>query len=289
MDLRQLRYFIAIVEEGSISGAARRLHLAQPPLSHQLKLMEEELGVILLERQGKKSEITDAGNALYKHALQMTSLMEEGMKEIKEIGTEVQGVLHIGVNTLSSFPLSQFLLKFQRKYPHVHYKIVQSDSPHLSELIENRSLDLAIIRLPAKEEIFEFISIEEDTFVAVFPEDFAVSGDSFDIKEISSFPLILPSIEGLGIHSMIMEEFTRLGITPQLIGECSDIALLLQLVAAGFGISIVPRSVLSVHPGLKVREAELAETELRSDAAVIWLKNRYLSKAAEEFLAMIKV
>ncbi|WP_409288041.1 LysR family transcriptional regulator [Peribacillus sp. SCS-37] len=288
MDLRQLRYFIAIVEEGSISGAARRLHLAQPPLSHQLKLMEEELGVILLERQGKKSEITDAGKALYKHALQMTSLMEEGMKEIKEIGTEVRGVLHIGVNTLSSFPLSQFLLRFQRKYPHVHYKIVQSDSPHLSDLIEDRSLDLAIIRLPAKEEIFEFISIEEDTFVAVFPEDFSISGDSFDIKEISRFPLILPSIEGLGIHSMIMKEFTRLGISPQLIGECSDIALLLQLVASGFGISIVPRSVLSVHPGLKVREAELSETELRSDAAVIWLKNRYLSRAAEEFLAMIR-
>ena len=76
MDIRQLRYFIAIVEEKSVSAAARRLHLSQPPLSQQLKAMEEELGTPLLERSGKHMLVTDAGKTLYSYALQMDQLMQ---------------------------------------------------------------------------------------------------------------------------------------------------------------------------------------------------------------------
>ncbi|MBM7691310.1 DNA-binding transcriptional LysR family regulator [Peribacillus deserti] len=287
MDIRQLRYFIAIVEEGNITAAAKRLHIAQPPLSQQLKLMEEELGVILLERQGKKSEVTDAGHALYKHALQITSLFTEGIKEIKEIGQGIQGQIHIGVNTLSSFPLSQYLLKFQEKYSNVTYKIIQSDSPHLTELIEERELDLAIVMLPISEEIFHSVSIEKDSFAAVFPNNMNIENPSLNIMDIAQYPLILPSIEGLGIHTMITKEFNRLNLEPNIIGECSDIALLLQLVSSGFGVSIVPQSVLAVHPGICVHSIELTDTQLESEAAVIWLKDRYLSKAAEQFIRLL--
>ncbi|PLT28212.1 LysR family transcriptional regulator [Peribacillus deserti] len=288
MDIRQLRYFIAIVEEGNITAAAKRLHIAQPPLSQQLKIMEEELGVTLMERQGKRSEVTDAGQALYKHALQITSLFIEGIKEIEEIGQGIQGQIHIGVNTLSSYPLSQYLLRFKEEYPEVTYKIIQSDSPHLGELIETRELDLAIVRLPISEEKFHCISIEKDTFAAVFPKNMDIPALSLDIRDIASYPLILPSIEGLGIHTMITKEFTRLHLKPNVIGECSDIALLLQLVSSGFGVSIVPQSVLAVHPGLGVHSIELTDTQLESEAAVIWLKDRYLSKAAEQFIKLLR-
>ncbi|WP_026695721.1 LysR family transcriptional regulator [Peribacillus kribbensis] len=287
MDIRQLRYFIAIVEEGSISAASRRLHIAQPPLSQQLKQMEEELGVILLERSGKKPEITEAGHALYKHAVKMTSLMSEGVQEIKEIGQGIQGQLHIGVNTLSSYSLSRYLLEFKERYPNVTYKIIQSDSPHLGKLIESRQLDLAIVRVGTQDEHFHYKVLERDYFAAIFPKGSEFGTDSMDIRQASSHPLILPSVEGLGIHSMIMKEFKRLGLKPEIIGECSDMALLLQLVSSGFGTSIVPKSVLDVHPGIPVTHAELTNTRLESAAAAVWPKHRYLSKAAERFISLL--
>ena len=95
MDIRQLRYFIAIVEEGKISAAAERLHMSQPPLSQHLKALEEELGTTLVERSGKPFEVTEAGKTLYKYALQMVALMEEAKTEAKEVGNGASGKLNI--------------------------------------------------------------------------------------------------------------------------------------------------------------------------------------------------
>lgn len=129
MDIRQLRYFIAIVEERKISAAARRLHLSQPPLSQQLKAMEEELGSKLVERSGKYLVVTEAGKALYKYALQLDQLMEEAKMEVREVGNGLNGRLTIGVNTFSVAELPEILYHFHKLYPKVTYKIRRM-SPH---------------------------------------------------------------------------------------------------------------------------------------------------------------
>ncbi|WP_312029591.1 LysR family transcriptional regulator [Paenibacillus sedimenti] len=104
MDIRQLRYFIAIAEEKQITAAAKKLHMAQPPLSQQLKLLEQDLGVKLFEKRGRFLQLTDAGNTLYRYAMKITKDMEEAQTEVTQIGSGVRGKLSIGINTISYYP-----------------------------------------------------------------------------------------------------------------------------------------------------------------------------------------
>ncbi|WP_313800286.1 LysR family transcriptional regulator [Cytobacillus sp.] len=287
MDIRQLRYFIAIVEEGQISAAAERLHMSQPPLSQQLKTLEDELGTKLVERSGKYFQVTNAGKILYKYALQMTQLMVEAKIEVKEVGYG-GGPLAIGVNTFSVAKLSEILQEIQEKYPKVTYKILQNESFHLCQLVRNRSIELAFIRLPLNVDDFSVLHLYTEPFYFVTSNKYKIIDKKATLERIHEYPLILPSTEGLGVHYLIFEAFSRLHLKPNIIGECSDIALLLDLISADFGTSIVPETVLLRHKGYPINTYKIASTNLSSPVGLIWLKNHSLSKAAQNFVDLFK-
>ncbi|MEW8986163.1 MAG: LysR family transcriptional regulator, partial [Bacillus sp. (in: firmicutes)] len=148
MDIRQMKYFIAIAEERNITAAAHRLHMSQPPLSLQLKQMEEELGVMLVERHGKKLELTDKGELLYRHALNIVHAFEEVKNELQETDEGRKGNLSVGINTLSVPEFPEWLESFHASYPLVYLRIVQNDSAYLAELVKNRTIELGLVRLP---------------------------------------------------------------------------------------------------------------------------------------------
>lgn len=289
MDIRQLRYFIAIVEEQQISAAAERLHISQPPLSQHLKAMEEELGAKLIERSGRFFEVTEAGKTLYKYALQMTQLMEEAQVEVKEIGNGNSGTLKVGVNTLSVSKLSDVLQQFKQLYPNVTYKIQQNESAHLCQLVRQRHVELAFIRLPLELEDFSVSHLYTEPFYFITAEKRTFPNKEISLSDIQNEALILPSTEGLGLHYLIWEAFSRQQIQPIIISECSDITLLLQLVAAHFGTAIVPETVLKQHQLNKIYTYKITSSSLTSSIGLIWLKNHYLSKTAQNFVDLFKV
>ncbi|MED2007742.1 LysR family transcriptional regulator [Brevibacillus borstelensis] len=288
MDIKQLRYFIAIAEEKQISAAAKRLHLAQPPLSQQLINLEKELGVALVVRHARGLELTEAGRILYKHAVKIASLVEESEIEVKEVGEGTKGTLSIGVNTLSSKLLPILLKRFQESYPHVTYKIQQNESDQLLKMVKEKAIELAIIRLPL--ELNDFSILHLKTEPLRFASSTRIPGSSATItyEQICHHPLLLPSIEGLGVYHLILEEFSRRRLEPVILGECSDIAVLLQLVSSGFGATIVPEVVLRMHPGHDLQVFEIADATLAASSGVIWLKDYYLSKAAQNFLDLLR-
>ncbi|MCC0563579.1 LysR family transcriptional regulator [Brevibacillus borstelensis] len=288
MDIKQLRYFIAIAEEKQISAAAKRLHLAQPPLSQQLINLEKELGVALVVRHARGLELTEAGRILYKHAVKIASLVEESEIEVKEVGEGTKGTLSIGVNTLSSKLLPILLKRFQESYPHVTYKIQQNESDQLLKMVKEKAIELAIIRLPL--ELNDFSILHLKTEPLRFASSTRIPGSSAIItyEQICHHPLLLPSIEGLGVYHLILEEFSRRRLEPVILGECSDIAVLLQLVSSGFGATIVPEVVLRMHPGHDLQVFEIADATLAASSGVIWLKDYYLSKAAQNFLDLLR-
>ncbi|MBB6669128.1 LysR family transcriptional regulator [Cohnella nanjingensis] len=288
MDIRQLRYFIAIVEEGKISAAAERLHLSQPPLSQQLKTMEEELGSKLIERSGKSFEVTEAGKALYKYALQMTQLMEEAKIEVKEVGAGVNGKLTIGINTFSVVGLPEILQQFQQSYPKVTYKIQQNESALLCDLVRNRAVELAIIRLPLELSSFSVVHLHTEPFYFIASKRQKGMDREVALADIRQAPLLLPSTEGLGVHYSIVEAFSRYRIQPNIVGECSDIALLMDLVSAGFGASIVPETVLQRHQGYPIQACKITNPELSASVGLIWNKNHRLSKSAQNFVELFR-
>ncbi|MEH7390310.1 LysR family transcriptional regulator [Bacillus sp. JJ1474] len=287
MDIRQLRYFIAIVEERKISAAAQRLHISQPPLSQQLKTMEDELGTKLIERNGRFLEVTEAGKSLYKYALQMTQLMEEARMEVKEVGNGVSGRLTIGVNTFSVVELPELLHQFHKKYPKVTYKIHQNESVHLCQLVRDRIVELAIIRLPLDLDDFSAIHLHTEPFYFITSNKNEPFNHQVILADIQNRPLILPSTEGLGVHYMILEAFSKAQLHPNIISECSDISLLLDLVACNFGQAIVPETVIKQYKNYNIQAFKIKDTELSASTGLIWLKNHYLSKTAQNFTNLL--
>lgn len=289
MDIKQLRYFIAIAEEKKITAAAERLHIAQPPLSQQLKSMEKELGVLLVERKGKTLELTEAGKDLYEKALTIVKLMEETESDIKEIGEGSRGKLSIGVNTLSEADMPGLLMKFSGSFPRVSFKIHQADSPHLASLLKERKIEIAFVRLPLNMPGLEMLQLKTEPFVLVAPRTIPIASDEgVTLAEVNKHPLILPSIEGLGIYQMILNEFSRQQLEPKVYCECSDIRLSMEFVAAGIGVTIIPESVLSLYRNYPVQHFRISEDNLFSASALVWDKNHYLSKAAQNFMGMVK-
>jgi len=140
MDIKQLRYFIAIAEKKNITAAVNRLYIFQTPLSIQLKQLEQEIGVKLFDRKGKRLGLTDKGKILYKRTLQLISNAEEIKHEIREVEEGKKGVLSVGINTLSLSGPSGVLQSFHKKYLSVSLKVVQNDSFNLVEMVKKSFL-----------------------------------------------------------------------------------------------------------------------------------------------------
>lgn len=167
MDLRQLAYFLAIAEEGNITRASARLHMAQPPLSQQLKLLEEEFGVVLIERNTRKIQITDAGRLLQNRAKQILELTEKTAKELKDLKEGLQGTLSIG--TIASAGETLLPLKiqsFHEKYPGVEFHIRESGTFEILELIKGGVVEIGVIRTPFIQDTFEHINLPDEPMVA---------------------------------------------------------------------------------------------------------------------------
>ena len=288
MDIRQLKYFIAIVEERKISAAAQRLHMSQPPLSQQLKAMEDELGTRLVERSGKTLELTASGKALYQYALQMTRLMDEAVSEVMEVGKGAKGSLNIGINTLSSVELPELLHRFKARYPHVTYKIQQNESSRLCELVKSRMLELAIIRLPLELDAFSVIHLRTEPFYFLTSREKAAIGPEIGLSDLRDEPLILPSTEGLGVHYTIHMAFTARQLKPRIVAECSDIPLLLRLVSSEFGSAIVPETVARQISDPRIRASKITDPQLTGATGLIWLKGHHLSATAQHFVELIQ-
>jgi len=284
MDIKQLQYFIAIAEEKNLTAAANRLHMTQPPLSIQLKQLEQELGVKLFERSNKGMELTDKGNILYKRAVNLVNNMEDIKNEIQETEKGKKGVLTLGINTLSLSGFPELLREFHIKYPLVSLKIVQNDSFYLVEMIKTRAIEMAFVRLPLEQRGLTYHHLINEPFFFVTNQ----RKQTITLEEISQIPLIIPSTEGLGIYSTILETFTKQNLQLNKIGECSDIHTLMELVKAGIGATIVPKSVLDVYGDKELYPTPINDDNLVSSLGIILLENHYTSTPAKRFIELIK-
>ncbi|MET3695792.1 DNA-binding transcriptional LysR family regulator [Bacillus oleivorans] len=288
MDIRQLHYFCTIVQEGQITRAAKKLHMAQPPLSQQLKQLEQELGVTLLERNGRSLELTEAGKLLYKRAQHLLTQLEETKQEVKETGEGLRGVLAIGSVKTCFSHLPDKIRQFRELYPDVSFQLREGDTFFVSELLRNREVELAIVRLPLNTQEFSMISLPKERYVAVVPQQWEKrlsSKDSISMKELQHFPLLLlHRINGVGQFEMVINECKRHGFYPKIVCDCPDAAMLLALVDAGVGVTLVPKSTLNTLPTKNTLTVEINDSALLSESAVIWLKDRYLSKSARFLL-----
>ncbi len=289
MDIRQLRYFITVVQEGQITLAAKKLNMAQPPLSQQLKNMEIEIGAKLLERNGRKLELTEAGHLLYQKGLKLLANFDETITAVKETGEGLSGTLSIGCVMSCIHYLPDRIQHFNESYPNVKLKILSGDPYRLTDYIHERSIEAAIVRSPINTENFNTIELDVDPFVFIAPAnwDQLPSLPQITMKEVSHLPLIaLHRVNGVGVYEVVLEEFQRRGLEPNYVCESPDATILLSMVKAGIGGVLLPRSVLFNFTKENLKVFEIEDSSAETTTSIIWQKDRYLSKAARRFIEL---
>lgn len=288
MELRKLLYFVTIVEEGQITRAAKRLHMAQPPLSLQLKALEEELGVTLIQRNTKSIELTQAGWTFFHRAKEILNSIDGMISEVKEQGMGIAGKLSIGTVMSCVSYLPKPIQIFKKKYPRVNFQLWEGDSHRVEELLQTRVIDLGITRLPIESKNLNIVRLNTEPLVAVYPSDWTgFQRDTIHIKKLKEYPLmILHGQGGKGLFELFVESCQSFGFNPNIICESPDVATLLTLVDSGVGIAIVPKSAIQLRPEGTLSSSEIVPL-LKSETALIWMKDRHMSKTAERFREML--
>jgi DNA-binding transcriptional LysR family regulator len=249
MDLRQLRYFVAVAEEQHFGRAARRLHLSQPPLSVQIKALEQDLGVRLLARTSRRVALTDAGRAFLEKARTILDAVEEA-REVA-LGTErgTQGRLEVGFissATLSLLPPSIRL--FRERFSEVELELRELTSAQQIDALYEGEIKAGLVRLPLRAPGIRFEPVLEERLVVALPSGHALEDlDRVPLEEIVDLPLIFFTRQLIpGFHAQIVELFQRVGAFPTVAQHAVHLQTIVGLVASGVGISILPSSAKRV-------------------------------------------
>ncbi|MCM3570280.1 LysR family transcriptional regulator [Neobacillus mesonae] len=290
MDIRQLKYFKTIVDEGNITHAAEKLHMAQPPLSQQLKKLEQELKTTLIKRYKSEWELTETGITLYRHANQILSAMDYIEQEIRDIEDGVKGSLSIGISSSCAKYLPKIIYAYRKNYPNVFIHVYKGDSSYLENLLVNRKIELALMLLPSNLLPYEVKRLKPEPFTVVMPAKWyeKFNKTSITLKEANDFPiLMLGSMEGFSLHENILNFFSEKQLVPNIVLECKDIFSILNFVSEEIGIAILPRSEVYEIFNNKIKTLPINDLVQFVQPSIVLLKNVQHSKAAHYFLNTI--
>jgi DNA-binding transcriptional LysR family regulator len=255
MDIRHLRHFVAVAEEGHITRAAARLGMQQPPLSQSIRGLETELDLQLFRRKPRGVELTDAGRSLLADARTILDGVEHALARAQRTARGEQGRIAVGFT--SSAPFHAFVPRvirlFRERYPRVTVTLEESGTGDLVTALREERIDAAFIRSPAP--AGEGVSVYEllgEPMVAALPAGHALAqgdGDSpLAFADLSDEPFVLyRRASGPGLHDAIMSACRDAGFLPRIEQEAPRIAATLNLVAAGLGVTVVPESLRAVR------------------------------------------
>lgn len=283
MDIRQLKYFLAIAEEGQITLAAKKLHMAQPPLSQQLKLLEDELGVKLVERGSRNIQLTDAGKILMNRARQILELSNSVVKEIEDFSKGLKGTLSIGtVSSSGETLLSGRISEFHKEHSGIKFEIYEGKTFTLIDLLNKGIIEVGIARTPFNALNFECKYADDEPMIAAIPKEYYWNPDKFtiSINELENKPLIIYR----RFEHLIYETCMEHGFEPEIFCKNDDARTALMWANAGFGIAIVPKSVFELAANRNLIYKEIESDKLRTQIAAIWVKDRYISPIALKFI-----
>ena len=284
MDIKQLKYFYVIAEEGQITSAAKRLHIAQPPLSYQLKNLEDELGVKLVDRGSRNVTLTDAGLILYKRAEQILSLTKSTIDELKDFKQGTHGTLSIGtVSSSGASLLDSRLSIFHERYPFINFEIHEGNTFKLLESLHKGVIEIAIVRTPFNSSGINSILLPKEPMVAAMVKDLSwTSNNVIDITELKNRPLIFYR----RFERLILKACEDSNFEPTVFCKNDDARTSLLWANAGLGIAIVPKSSIKLIGSSDIIFKEIDNEELSTQIAIIWSKTGYLSSAGKNFLAL---
>lgn len=285
MDLKQLRYFMAIVEERQITAAARRLHMAQPPLSNQMKMLEDEIGLKLFQRGPHHIELTEAGELLAARAAQLLDMAAMTKRELKDFRQGLCGTLAIGtVSSSGGILMHEGMQVFRAEFPRVHFEIHDGNTYQLIDMLDRRIIEIAIVRTPFNAARFNCKYRQPEPMIAAMTSelDWAPEKQEIAVEELAEKSLILYR----RFEQLLLDTFAAHDFTPEVACLNDDARTTILWANAGLGVAIAPAAAieLAAHNHLHVKT--IAERSLQTRLAAIWPRDAYISSPAKYFLEL---
>jgi len=279
LDTRQMRYFLEIFKQGSITAASVTLGVAQPALSLHLRKLEDKLGTPLMQRQRSGVVPTEAGVLLAERARRILDEMSRTIDDIRTLGSDPSGVVRIGLpGTISSIVALPLITAARERYPLVTINIAEAMSGFITTWVAEDRVDLCILYREIGLPGFQSDLLLEESLVVISQTKDA-KRDRLSLKELSGRQLVLPS-KGHGLRDLVDKEFNAAGVTPSVALEIDSYANIKRLVANGFGSSILP-----VHAVQEERDvgtlsvSQINEEGLRRRAHLITPTSRPITRA----------
>jgi len=288
MDLRTLRYFITVAEELNITRAAEKLHMSQPPLSAQIKGLEEELDTLLFIRGKRRLKLTESGQMLYRRAKEILSLAEKTQSEIHSMGEGMRGTISIGlVEGMAPDIAAEWFAGFLDLYPNIRFRILDGSTDDLLEKMRSGLISLAVITSPCDNSLLHSFHVGEEKIAALMNSAHPLAareGDSIDISELAGEKLIVPSRKAL--IDTIYKWFRNVDAEPRIVCEMDSYLDAAALAGRMVGISIYPRTAYIPNDSLVFKE--IAGDDKKMEYLFVWRKGHPLPTIEEKFIDFVR-
>ncbi|WP_010111235.1 cis,cis-muconate-binding transcription regulator CatM [Acinetobacter sp. P8-3-8] len=250
MELRHLRYFVTVVEEQSITKAAEKLCMAQPPLSRQIQKLEEELGILLFERGSRPARTTEAGQFFYQHAVQILTHTAQATSMAKRISS-VNKIVRIGyVSSLLYALLPQIIYLFRQNNPEIEVELIECGTKNQIEALKQGKIDIGFGRLRISDPAIKRILLREEKLKLAVHKNHHLAefmNQGIYLSQIINEPIFsYPASQKPNFSTLIQSIFTELGLVPKDMIEVREIHMALGLTASGEGICIIPESASDI-------------------------------------------
>jgi len=286
MELRQLRYLVAIADERHFTRAARKVHVAQPALSQQIRRLEAEVGLPLVERTTRRVALTEAGEVLVAHARRALIELDAAQGELADMVGIRAGHVRIGATgTLGPIDLSLLLARYHERYPEIDLTVRERPSGDLAALIATDVIDFAFLSVTHEMGTeLELHRLVEEELVVVLPPGHRCAGrkqlrlDQLEDEDFVYFP------EGTRLRELLVDAARDAGFEPHIAFESDQVRRIRDLVSRGLGITVLPRSDVGDEDLLEVVALKDAP---RRDVTLAWRAGRHLGPAARAFRDLV--
>lgn len=292
MELRHIRYFLAVAEQMNFTRAAEELMIAQPPLSRQIHDLEEELGVPLFIRKPHALRLTEEGQLFRQYASQILELADKSVSEVRELHQGLHGTLYLGmVEGSAPHLISEWIAGFHRLHPNVQYDLWNGNSDDVTARILRGLSELALIVAPINTEGLKGLPVHREPWVAIMAADHplaALPGDELPLSALQDVDLIIPSRQSR--QQEISGWFAGTGKPPRILCRMSNTVNAVELAQQGVGVAIYPASAdrwqFAASENIRVRR--LTDPAATAEYVLVRAKNRPLSRVAGEFVKYIR-
>jgi DNA-binding transcriptional LysR family regulator len=287
MELKQVEYFLKVVETGSFSAAADELYISQSSLSKQIMALENELGFPLFDRSKRKIVITPAGKTFLSHARNLHSAYQSMLAEVAPYKT-VPSLSIIAIPVIAQYEIASQVARFKQANPEVQLALEEREAAAILPALNNRQFDLAFLRDNYLDKtIYNYIEVAHDHFQVILSRQHPLAGKpQLALAQLANENFIMFD-KGTGVHELTVDACRTVGFEPRIFYASLRVESILGLVASNSGVALMMKKIFDYHKHPEVVAIPLHEN-ISSNLVLAWPKQKKLSEAASSFVDFIR-